>query len=74
MSLTDSVLRTIRRHDMLPAGGRVAVALSGGPDSVALLHLLRELENRGDLVRRGSRALQPSAARSCVRRGRGILS
>jgi len=54
MSLIDSVLRTIRRHDMLPAGGRVAVALSGGPDSVTLLHLLRELEKRGDLVLAGA--------------------
>ena len=54
MSLIDSVLRTIRRHHMLPAGGRIAVALSGGPDSVALLHLLRELENRGELVVAGA--------------------
>ncbi|MDQ3420424.1 MAG: tRNA lysidine(34) synthetase TilS [Acidobacteriota bacterium] len=54
MSLTDSVLRTIRRYDMLPAGGRVAVALSGGPDSVALLHLLRALETRGELVVAGT--------------------
>src|SRR5687767_4037018 len=54
MSLTDSVLRTIRRHDMLPAGGRVAVALSGGPDSVALLYLLRQLEGRGELVLAGA--------------------
>ena len=54
MSLTDSVLRTIRRHGMLPAGGRVAVALSGGPDSVALLHLLRALESRGELVVAGA--------------------
>src|SRR5918993_4135879 len=54
MSLTDSVLRTIRRHGMLPAGGRVAVALSGGPDSVALLHLLRALESRGELVLAGA--------------------
>ncbi len=54
MSLTDSVLRTIRRYDMLPAGGRVAVALSGGPDSVALLHVLRALETRGELVIAGA--------------------
>lgn len=54
MSLTGSVLRTIRRHGMLPPGGRVAVAVSGGPDSVALLHLLRALEVEGELVVAGA--------------------
>ena len=50
MFLAARVLATIRRHHMIPPGGRVVVALSGGPDSVALLHVLRELETAGDLV------------------------
>jgi tRNA(Ile)-lysidine synthase len=40
--LLSAVLRTIRRHDLLPAGSRVLVALSGGSDSVALTCLLLE--------------------------------
>ena len=39
---------------MLPPGGRVLVALSGGPDSVALLHVMQTLEQRGHLVVAGA--------------------
>ena len=37
------VAQTIARHKMLRAGDRVCVAVSGGADSVALLHVLRDL-------------------------------
>ena len=50
MALDERVLDTIRRHALLRRGDRVLVALSGGPDSVALLRLLRELEAGGELV------------------------
>jgi len=39
----EQVSKTITRYNMLPRGSRVAVAVSGGPDSVCLLHALVEL-------------------------------
>jgi tRNA(Ile)-lysidine synthase len=54
MSLAARVLRTIGKHRLFPRGARVIVALSGGPDSVALLHLMRELEGRGELTLAGA--------------------
>jgi len=46
-SLAERVLGHIRRQELLRAGDRVGVAVSGGIDSVALLRLLLEL--RGEL-------------------------
>lgn len=37
---------TIRRHNLLPERGCVVLAVSGGPDSLALLHLMREVRDR----------------------------
>ncbi len=41
--LASRALATIRRHNMLSGGERVIVAVSGGPDSMALLDVLVEL-------------------------------
>jgi tRNA(Ile)-lysidine synthase len=65
MSLPDRVLRTVRHYGMVPRGGRLLVALSGGPDSVALTLIARELEARGELAIAGlahlNHALRPEA-------------
>jgi tRNA(Ile)-lysidine synthase len=42
-SLVHRVSQSLRQGSLLAAGDHVAVAVSGGPDSVALLHALREL-------------------------------
>ena len=42
----DRVAHTITKHGMLLSGERVGVAVSGGPDSVCLLHTLNELAIR----------------------------
>ncbi|MCR4718478.1 MAG: tRNA lysidine(34) synthetase TilS [Firmicutes bacterium] len=43
MSLTHTLLNTVKKYNMIKSGDRVLVALSGGADSVALLRLLLEI-------------------------------
>ena len=48
--LVQEVLAYIRRHELLRAGDRVGVAVSGGADSVALLRVLLELRRELGIV------------------------
>lgn len=47
--MLERVAAAIHRHSMLAPGDRVGVAVSGGADSVCLLHVLRELAPRWNL-------------------------
>ena len=44
--ILDRIESTITRHNMIAEGDRVCVAVSGGPDSTALLHYLYRLKER----------------------------
>jgi tRNA(Ile)-lysidine synthase len=48
--LPERVLRYIRRHNLLQAGDRIGVAVSGGADSVALLRAFLELRSQMGIV------------------------
>ena len=50
LSLARRVLRGLRRRELLNAGERVAIALSGGSDSVALVWLLQEIASAGHVA------------------------
>ncbi|MFQ5944724.1 MAG: tRNA lysidine(34) synthetase TilS [Anaerolineae bacterium] len=46
MDLLETAARTIRIHRMLRRGDEVVVGVSGGPDSLCLLHILNRLQER----------------------------
>jgi len=60
----------IREHDLAPRGARVLVAVSGGPDSMALLHVLALLRGKlafGLFAHGVDHGLRPEAARELDR-------
>ena len=49
MDLLSRVRDFVRQHDLIGADTRVLAAVSGGSDSVALVHLLHALADAGEL-------------------------
>ncbi len=50
MKIIDKIRQTIKQHAMLTRGDHVLIGLSGGPDSVCLLHILTDLIPSLDLT------------------------
>ena len=48
--MIDKVIKTAEKYNMFDSGGRVIVALSGGSDSMALLHSLILLKDRFNIT------------------------
>lgn len=47
----DNVVYTVREHGMIQAGDRVLVGLSGGKDSLTMLHVLRRMQIKSNPVK-----------------------
>ena len=45
----EKVLSTINKHNLIEPGDKIVIGISGGPDSVCLLHILSRLKEKIDI-------------------------
>ena len=47
--LQEKVLNTIKKHNLIQKGDSIVIGVSGGPDSMALLHVLYNMKETIDI-------------------------
>lgn len=48
--LTEKVIETIKREQLIEKGDKIVLAVSGGPDSIAMLNVLNNIIKTEELV------------------------
>lgn len=48
--VTKKVINAIKKHKMIHSGGHIVLGLSGGPDSVCLFHVLKNLQDEMNFI------------------------
>ena len=43
--MKEKVLNTIKKYNLIQAGDKIVLGISGGPDSMSMLHILNEIKN-----------------------------
>jgi len=43
--MKQKILQTIKKYNLIQSGDRIVIGVSGGPDSICLLHILNEIKN-----------------------------
>ena len=46
--LKEQVINTIKKYNLIENGDKIVIGVSGGPDSICLLHILNEIKNDFD--------------------------
>ena len=43
--MKEKVLKTIKKYNLIQNGDKIVLGISGGPDSMSMLHILNEIKN-----------------------------
>ena len=43
--MKQKILQTIKDYNLIENGDKIVIGVSGGPDSICLLHVLNEIKN-----------------------------